>query len=131
MKKMDVVYLNDVERYAEVLYNEDNKVMGLVYTGPDYSLNDYYDEDIIEVLNYDKIEEGVQVIIDYEEGKEFVLPVPTLEGYKFLGWSKEEGSTNYIEKLVEDGEISLIGKDVDDTADALYACAISERFNQE
>ena len=39
--------------------------------------------------------------------------------------------TNYIEKLVEDGEISLIGKDVDDTADALYACAISERFNQE
>ena len=35
----------------------------------------------------------------YEEGKEFVLPVPTLEGYKFLGWSKEEGSTNYIEKL--------------------------------
>ena len=39
--------------------------------------------------------------------------------------------TNYIEKLVEDGEISLIGKDVDDTADALYACAISEKFNQE
>lgn len=71
MKKMDVVYLNDVERYAEVVYNDDNKVMGLVYTGPDYSLNDYYDEDIIEVLNYDKIEEGVQVTINYEEGKEF------------------------------------------------------------
>ena len=38
--------------------------------------------------------------------------------------------TNYIEELIENGEISLIGKDVDDTADALYACAISEKYGE-
>ena len=32
----------------------------------------------------------------YEEGKAFTLPVPTQEGYKFLGWSLEADSTTYI-----------------------------------
>ena len=39
--------------------------------------------------------------------------------------------TSYIEELVENGEISLIGKNVDDSADALYACAISEKYGED
>ena len=35
----------------------------------------------------------------YEEGKAFTLPVPTQEGYKFLGWSLEAGSTTYITSI--------------------------------
>lgn len=32
----------------------------------------------------------------YEEGKEFTLPVPTQEGFKFLGWSLTADSTDYV-----------------------------------
>ena len=36
---------------------------------------------------------------EYFSGVEFVLPIPTKEGYKFLGWSLEQNSTNYITQL--------------------------------
>ncbi len=35
----------------------------------------------------------------YEEGKELTLPVPTQEGFKFLGWSTTEGSTTYVKAI--------------------------------
>ena len=37
----------------------------------------------------------------YEEGKGFTLPVPVKDGYKFLGWSIEEGSTEYVVSISE------------------------------
>ena len=38
---------------------------------------------------------------EYEEGKEFTLPIPVRSGYKFLGWSLKENSTEYITKLAK------------------------------
>ena len=35
----------------------------------------------------------------YSEGTKVTLPVPTKEGYEFLGWSKENGSSNYITEI--------------------------------
>ena len=38
-------------------------------------------------------------VTKYVEGEEFVLPVPTQEGFKFLGWSLKEGSTEFIKAI--------------------------------
>ena len=45
----------------------------------------------------------------YVEGEEFILPIPKQEGYKFLGWSLEEGSTNYINAIpaTSKGEVTV------------------------
>ena len=45
----------------------------------------------------------------YQEGKTVVLPTPTKNGYKFLGWSLEEGSTSYVENISssQKGEVTL------------------------
>jgi len=46
---------------------------------------------------------------EYEEGKELILPILTKEGFTFLGWVTEEGSTSYISVLPEDqtGDVTL------------------------
>ena len=36
---------------------------------------------------------------EFEEGIAFILPVPTKEGYEFLGWTKEAESTEYITEI--------------------------------
>ena len=36
---------------------------------------------------------------EYQEGKGVTLPTPNKSGYKFLGWSLEEGSSNYIKSI--------------------------------
>ena len=38
-------------------------------------------------------------ITKYVEGEEFVLPVPTQDGFTFLGWSLKEGSTEFIKAI--------------------------------
>ena len=52
--------------------------------------------DITYVLNGGTLDEKVD---EYQEGVGVKLPVPTKEGYVFLGWSLEEGSTSYVEKI--------------------------------
>ena len=37
----------------------------------------------------------------YEEGVELTLPIPTKEGYEFLGWSLEKGSTSYVSSIAK------------------------------
>ncbi len=38
----------------------------------------------------------------YEEGKDLTLPVPTKDGFKFLGWTKEEVSSEYVTSIPAD-----------------------------
>ena len=47
--------------------------------------------------------------IEYKEGEGVILPTPTKEGYKFLGWSKELGSTSYVTEIAatEAGNVTL------------------------
>ena len=47
-------------------------------------------------LNGGTLDEKVD---EYQEGVGVNLPTPTMKGYVFLGWSLEEGSTSYIEKI--------------------------------
>lgn len=70
------------------------------YVEPTYSKINY-------VLNDGKFTEEVADV--YEEGKEFVLPVPVREGYKFLGWSLTEGGTEYVTSLADSqtGEVTV------------------------
>ena len=49
------------------------------------------------VLNGGELADGVKN--EYEEGKGLTLPVPTRAGYKFLGWSLKENSTEYITEI--------------------------------
>ena len=46
---------------------------------------------------------------EYQEGKGVTLPIPTKANYKFLGWSLEEGSTNYIKAIstTQKGEVTV------------------------
>ena len=37
----------------------------------------------------------------YEEGVGLTLPIPTKEGYEFLGWSLEKGSTSYVSSIAK------------------------------
>ena len=45
----------------------------------------------------------------YQEGTGATLPTPTKEGYEFLGWSKEAGSTTYITEITatESGNVTV------------------------
>lgn len=45
----------------------------------------------------------------YLIGVEFTLPVATYEGYKFVGWTKEEAGTDYLTKIesTERGDLTL------------------------
>ncbi len=56
-----------------------------------------YFSNIVYELNGGTLPEGAAT--EYEEEKEFTLPIPTQEGYDFLGWSLEEGSTTYIKVI--------------------------------
>ena len=46
---------------------------------------------------------------EYEEGKGVTLPTPKKEGYIFLGWSLEEGSTSYVTAIStsQKGEVTV------------------------
>ena len=46
---------------------------------------------------------------EYQEGKKVTLPTPTKDGYKFLGWTFEEGSTNYITAIpsTQKGDVTV------------------------
>lgn len=46
------------------------------------------------VLNEGVLPEGAKT--EYTERQEFVLPVPTRKGYRFLGWTLTEGGTEYV-----------------------------------
>ena len=48
-------------------------------------------------LNDGVLPEGAAT--QYEEGVELVLPVPTKEGFIFLGWTKEVSSENYVKVI--------------------------------
>ena len=48
-------------------------------------------------LNGGTLPEGAAT--KYPEGEEFVLPVPTQEGFKFLGWTLEAGSTEFVKNM--------------------------------
>lgn len=45
----------------------------------------------------------------YVVGNETILPIPSKEGYTFLGWSFDEGDTSYIEKILatQTGDVTL------------------------
>ncbi len=66
-----------------------------------------YYGDIVYELNGGVLPAGA--VNKYEEGKEFTLPVPTQEGYKFLGWSLTEGSTDYVSTIpaTSTGEVKV------------------------
>ena len=46
---------------------------------------------------------------EYEEGVGATLPTPTKDGYKFLGWTKEETGTNYVTSIdaASTGEVKV------------------------
>lgn len=62
---------------------------------------------IVYILNDGVLPEGDYS--KYLEGEEFVLPVPTKDGYKFLGWSLNEASTTYITVIASTsvGEVTV------------------------
>ena len=66
-----------------------------------------YYGNIVYELNGGTLPEGAAT--KYEEGKVFTLPVPTQDGFKFLGWSKEAGSTSYIDKIpaTQKGDVTV------------------------
>ena len=47
--------------------------------------------------------------VQYEEGKELTLPIPTKEGHSFLGWSLQAGSSTYVEVIyaTQKGKVTL------------------------
>ena len=56
---------------------------------------------IMSEINYE-LDGGTNpegAVSEYQEGKGATLPTPTKDGYKFLGWSLESGSTTYIEAI--------------------------------
>ena len=66
-----------------------------------------YYGNIVYELNGGTLPEGAAT--KYEEGKAFTLPIPTQDGFKFLGWSKEAGSTSYIDKIpaTQKGDVTV------------------------
>ncbi len=61
-------------------------------------------EEVVEktsAINYE-LDGGVNpqdAPAEYKEGEELVLPIPTKERFEFLGWSLEEGSTDYVTSI--------------------------------
>lgn len=59
-------------------------------------------------------------ITEYGEGYAYVLEKPVKKGYRFLGWVKEEGSTNYMNHITSTTKEDLV----------LYACyAQKDNYN--
>ena len=55
---------------------------------------------IVYELNDGVLPEGYAT--QYQEGVEFTLPIPSKENYRFLGWTKEVSSENYIRAIPAD-----------------------------
>ena len=67
--------------------------------GKEYGINYELNDGVLPEGYVDKYVEGVGV----------VLPIPTKEGYNFLGWSLEDGSTNFITEIssTQEGEVTV------------------------
>ena len=59
------------------------------------------------VLDGGVLPEGAKA--EYEEGKAYLLPIPTKEDYEFLGWSMTEGASAYVMTLSSDqtGDVTV------------------------
>ena len=67
--------------------------------------------EVISKINYD-LDGGVNADnapTEYKEGEGVALPNPTKEGYEFLGWSLEKGSTDYVTEISKDqtGDVTV------------------------
>ena len=62
---------------------------------------------------------------EFEEGTAYVLPIPTKEGYKFLGWTKEEIGTEYITEIpaTENADVKVYAQWIEVIEGAVYVGA--------
>ena len=93
----------------------DKKFMGVESYSPYYNAESevpaYGSESEVKFSNISYDLDGGEVDGDskYLEGVEFLLPVPTKEGFVFLGWTLEKGSEDYITSLpaTQKGDVTV------------------------
>ncbi len=97
----------DGENGKEVEFRAENGVVEWRYKGSDeWNVLYEYVENIVNKaqvffdLNGGKLPEGMESSVKLEADSEYTLPIPTKEGYEFLGWYTSESAASALESKI-------------------------------